>query len=719
MKNYSWLSLRRLKRIFFKEFLGFSVGLWGAGAFAQQLNQGTGGIGFELDGGSWKPAHGQMPVITGNRDQFAIRFAGGKIINVPTGNVDLDRFYSIWYDLHAPTNGYFSSHDIPYHAKETFIVEAPDYGHLTTSEAISYWIWLEAKFAEKTGDLATLDYAFDVMERYIIPKYQPHVSAYQPYSPATYAPEKNQPSLYPVAFDQGVRPGSDPISDELRSVYGSEIYGMHWLIDVDNWYGFGRGKEPVFINTFQRGVQESVWETVPHPSIDEFQYGSQQGGYISLYTADPNGYSKQWRYTNAPDADARVVQAVYGLIRNAQVQNRLDSQKIARIAAKTRKMGDFLRYATFDKYFKSIGCQSPQCPPGVGSSSRHDLIGWYYAWGGSTPSGSGQWSWRIGSSHIHFGYQNPVAAWALSQEESLMSPIPSARNAWDQSLKKQKEFYQWLQSSQGAIAGGATNSVEGSYQAASDRTSSFYGLIYEENPVYADPGSNTWFGWQAWSMQRLAEYYLVTKDVQVKPVLDQWVKWVLEEVKFSETTWQIPSTIRWMGQPETWSQTAPRPNTRLSVEILDSTRDVGITSALAKTLLQYARASLQQEGRSSQVTRAQQVGQKLLENLWTQRDTHGLSVAEERGDYARYRDQVFVPRNYVGITPQGNTIDSNSTFLSLRPQYLQDPGFHYVQEAIMKGEKPVFYYHRFWAQVEAALAYADASESIATPSDIP
>ena len=711
MKIFSWLGLRKRGFKFLEMTLAltlFPVSGWGS---EQSSIQGTGGVGFKTEQGTWNPAHPQMPVVVGQRDQFTVRFADGRTLQVPTGDLALDRFYSLWFDLHSPSNGYFSTHDIPYHSRETFIVEAPDYGHLTTSEAISYWIWLEAKFAEKTGDLATVAYAFEIMEKYIIPQYQPNVSTYQAQTPATYAPEKSEPSLYPVAFDQGVRPGADPIAEELRSLYGAEIYGMHWLIDVDNWYGFGQGKQPVFINTFQRGVQESVWEAIPHPSIDDFQFGAPRSGYLSLFTYDPQGYSKQWRYTNAPDADARVVQGMYGLIRKLQNGQARNSAQIEALASKTRKLGDFLRYATYDKYFKTIGCQSPQCPPGFGSSSRHDLLGWYYAWGGSAPQSGGQWSWRIGSSHIHFGYQNPLAAWALSQEKSLMSPLPSAQTAWNQSLKKQKEFYQWLQSSQGAIAGGATNSVGGSYQAASERTASFYGLVYEENPVYADPGSNTWFGWQAWSMQRLAEYYMVSLDPQVAPILDHWVKWVLEQIQVNETQWKIPSTIKWVGQPETWNHRAPQPNTRLHVEVVDTTRDVGITAALAKTLLQYARATASKSDQThDQSMRAARLGRQLLDRLWMQRDSYGLSVAEERGDYVRYRDRVPVPRDYRGMTPQGVAIDSESTFISLRPQYLGDPGFHYVEKAIDAGEKPVFRYHRFWAQVEAALAYADAAE---------
>ena len=82
---------------------------------------------------------------------------------------------------------------------------------------------------------------------------------------------------YPSKMDFGAPVGSDPIANELKAAYGtSKIYGMHWLIDADNFYGYGRrgdGKSaPSYINTFQRGPQESVWETVPHPSWEDFKW---------------------------------------------------------------------------------------------------------------------------------------------------------------------------------------------------------------------------------------------------------------------------------------------------------------------------------------------------------------------------------------------------------------------------------------------------------------
>ena len=74
-------------------------------------------------------------------------------------------------------------------------------------------------------------------------------------------------------------------------------------------------------------------------------------------------------------------------------------------------MGDYLRYAFYDKYFKSLGCASPSCATSSAKNGMTGLLSWYFAWGGAS---DGAWSWRIGSSHNHGGYQNPLAAWALS-----------------------------------------------------------------------------------------------------------------------------------------------------------------------------------------------------------------------------------------------------------------------------------------------------------------
>lgn len=670
---------------------------------------GTGGVEVvRSQGGRAAPRSG-LPQVTVLANGFILKTSKGEILQVPTGRENLDRFLTLWWDLHNPENSYFSRQDVPYHAPETFIVEAPDYGHLTTSETMSYWVWLEAMYARFTGDYSLLHYAMDITEKYAIPQHQPTVGAYQPTSPATYAREESLPSLYPVPFEQAARAGVDPLSEELKNAYGPSVYGMHWLIDATNWYGFGTGDQPTFINTFQRGVQESVWETVPHPSIEDFRYGSPTSGYLDIFARDPAGYKRQWRYTNAPDADARLVQAVYDAWTYAQARG--EERELGTLPAKATKMGDFLRYAMFDKYFKKIGCDSPNCTPGSGFDSAHYLLSWYYAWGGSSPVDAGAWSWRIGCSHAHFGYQNPLAAYALSQKAAFKPVTPTGASMWSKSLDRQIEFYEWLQSPQGAIAGGATNSVMGQYAPHVAGSSSFYGLVYDENPVYHDPGSNTWFGWQAWSMQRVAQYYRESGDARAASLLDRWVAWVYKEVKLtSDGSYTIPSTLRWTGTPGSWSADHKSSNENLSVTVVDTTRDIGITGALAKTLLQYAEASAKFRGDSRH--EAKDLAQELLSRMWrTARDAKGMSVAEARGDYKRLHDSVFIPSGYKGTTPDGVTIDQAATFASLRPKYKSDPEFVRTERAIAQGYVPVFHYHRFWAQVEAALAYAEQEAS--------
>ncbi|MGW0103417.1 glycoside hydrolase family 48 protein, partial [Nocardia sp. NPDC003354] len=173
-------------------------------------------------------------------------------------------------------SGYFSPEGVPYHSIETLIVEAPDHGHETTSEAYSYLLWLQAMYGKVTGDWTRFNNAWEIMETYMIPTHadQPTNSSYNASKPATYAPELDTPNEYPAPLDGTVSVGSDPIAGELKSAYGTDdVYGMHWLQDVDNTYGYGNspGKceagpadtGPSYINTFQRGAQESVWETVP------------------------------------------------------------------------------------------------------------------------------------------------------------------------------------------------------------------------------------------------------------------------------------------------------------------------------------------------------------------------------------------------------------------------------------------------------------------------
>jgi len=56
-------------------------------------------------------------------------------------------------------------------------------------------------------------------------------------------------------------------------------------------------------------------------------------------------------------------------------------------------------------------------------------------------------------------------------------------------------------------------------------------MAFDFEPVFHDPPSNQWFGFQAWSMERVAEYYFVTGDAKAKLILDPWITWVINNTR--------------------------------------------------------------------------------------------------------------------------------------------------------------------------------------------
>ncbi|NUS65021.1 MAG: cellulose 1,4-beta-cellobiosidase, partial [Saccharothrix sp.] len=620
-------------------------------------------------------------------------------------------FLDQYNKIKDPASGYFRKFGdllVPYHSVETLMVEAPDHGHQTTSEAYSYYLWLEASYGRVTGDWAPFKSAFASMEKFIIPAKadQPTNDSYNASKPATYAPEHPRMDRYPAVLDSGVSVGSDPIAGELKSAYGtSDIYGMHWLLDVDNTYGFGRCGDgttaPSYINTYQRGSSESVWETIPQPSCDTFKHGG-PNGFLDLFTKDAS-YAKQWKYTNAPDADARVVQVALLAQQWATAQGKAGD--IANEIGKSAKMGDYLRYAMFDKYFKKIGnCSSPSCPAGTGKNSAHYLMSWYYAWGGAYDTSAG-WSWRIGDGASHQGYQNPLAAHALANVPALKPKSATGQQDWATSLSRQLEMLQWLQSADGAIAGGVTNSWEGQYASPPAGTPTFYGMYYDAHPVWRDPPSNRWFGFQVWQMERTAALYRLTGDARAKKILDKWVPWAIANTT-TGTNFQIPADLEWTGAPDTWNATNPGANANLRVRVLNRNQDVGTAASFAKVLLNYA-------GKSGNAA-AKTTGEALLTSLLAHQDSKGIATPEVREDYKRFDDTYnattgegpYVPPGWTGKMPNGDQIGQNSSFLSMRSMFRNDPEWPKVQSYLDGGPAPTFTYHRFWAQTEIATAFS-------------
>ncbi|MGQ4437837.1 glycoside hydrolase family 48 protein, partial [Streptomyces sp. SAS_260] len=85
-------------------------------------------------------------------------------------------------------------------------------------------------------------------------------------------------------------------------------------------------------------------------------------------------------------------------------------------------------------------------------------------------------------------------------------------------------------------------------------------------------------------------------------------------------------------------------------------------------------------------------------------------VPETRTDYNRFDDSVYVPSGFSGTMPNGDAINSSSTFASLRSFYKNDPAWSKIQSYLAGGAAPVFTYHRFWAQADVALAMGSYAE---------
>jgi hypothetical protein len=695
-----------------------------------------------------------------------------------------EMFSSLYEDVvtNGQKNGYLSSQNnggssfgIPYHSVETFIVEAPDYGHETTSEAMSYIVWMasmhdvlakEGKISGSTGDLAK---AWKTMEA-MIPGWSEAAGRDDiDYSSiwklskleADTAEECDKPEQYP-ADQPGVK-AENPMFSAFKSAYGSDngYYLMNWLADVDDWYEFskdtpGEGKF-TFINTFQRGEQESCFETVPAPCLEELKWGMEStdkdnGNGIKAIFNGKDKVPSQYAFTNAPDAEDRTIQAVY-------FANRYKAGDSS-VSALAGKMGDQCRNDMFDKYYKKIAEDTKIGDPAAGMEGKHYLMSWYTAWGGALTASYGKytWAWQIGCSHSHQFYQNPLAAYALLADSAINGGMKAEGHDEDykESLKRQIEMYQWLQSREGPFAGGCTNSWRGRYETYPSGHATFYKMAYVPHPVYADPGSNHWIGNQVWSTQRLAElYYIVSKDGDVTnqtygglkldealdKLLERWITWFEENTHFdfvdpdgNAYTYCIPSTLDWGKSdtdytctPDTWDGTYNEDgNQKLHCKIGGYGQgDVGCVSSLCNTLIYYAAAKgvdpkfANSDDGKTVAEKGLRLANKLLTAQYNEgRDDIGITFTDCNPSLKRvFEEKVYIPSYYKGTMPDGSKLESGATFSSIRGKYADDKMYQDA-EKYYKGQGTdnngdgvvdikdfQFQYHRFWHAGDAIMSY--------------
>ena len=700
-------------------------------------------------------------------------------ITVAAKTTYLERFDALYDIIKAPANGYFGpptgakARQFPYHTIETLINEAPDWGHESVSETVSFWANLEAWRGALKNDWAGYQAVWNSIDANYVPSTanQP-VGAYTPGNPATYQPEGDAPSVYPTGADPSKVSGPDPLYAELLATYGTKgMYLMHWVVDVDGVYGYANGdgtKQGVFINNYQRGMHESAFETVTHPSWEDFKFGG-PSGFLPLfsknkpdYPSEPNSYSKQWRYTCAPDAEVRVIQSAF-LAHKFAAEN---GANVAVQDTRAKKMGDHLRYSLFDKYFHKVGQSSQPASSSAPYESCHYLIGWYASWGGAVPEAGAEsaWGFRIGSSECHQGYQAPDAAYYMATGGGGYTPqAPSAGDTWLGSMYRQIEMLRWLQSPEGPIAGGVSNSWKGRYETPTDgrQLARFYGMDYTYAPVWHDPPSNNWFGFQCWGLQRVAGLLLEVSDktsalaVEIRPnleiILDRFVVFALNNLTFNPTTgFELPADLGWTSPTQIVGQTATAPNLEGVYEFLpnrawDGTGsyaefwdastvpnpnlhcaitargvDLGVAATLCRLLVEYAEAK-RRMGKFTTAIPAQgstthtpesafNAARDLLDVVWDMYGTAlGITREEERADYKRMGETVYVPASFSGTMASGDKVEPGATYASIRSFVRSHPDYAKVQAYIadpVPAKVPKFTYHRFWANAEYASACA-------------
>ena len=87
---------------------------------------------------------GTRPITVASTGLTSVTVTATEADNDGATNSYINEFTTQYNKIKNSANGYFSTEGVPYHSVETFMIEAPDHGHETTSEAYSFYIWLEA-----------------------------------------------------------------------------------------------------------------------------------------------------------------------------------------------------------------------------------------------------------------------------------------------------------------------------------------------------------------------------------------------------------------------------------------------------------------------------------------------------------------------------------------------------------------------------------------------
>ena len=176
--------------------------------------------------------------------------------------------------------------------------------------------------------------------------------------------------------------------------------------------------------------------------------------------------------------------------------------------------------------------------------------------------------------------------------------------------------------------------------------------------------------------------------------------------------------MTWTGAPAGQLQRrhgTPAANPGLHVTVVNTSNDVGVAAAYARTLTYYAaQENGYDPGHSGQEHRQGPArpddpaqGERRDQGHRRCRRPATTTTGSTTCGTPSTQTGLYIPSSFTGTMPSGAPINSSSTFMSIRPFYATDPAWAAVQAYMNGGPAPTFQYHRFWAQADIAMAFAD------------
>jgi len=224
-------------------------------------------------------------------------------------------------------------------------------------------------------------------------------------------------------------------------------------------------------------------------------------------------------------------------------------------------------------------------------------------------------------------------------------------------------------------------------------------MYYDWQPVYHDPPSNNWTGMQGWGMERVCSLYYLSGNEKAGTICRDWAKWVKRNVRVSGNEIVHATNLEWSGNPDEWKPANFNKsglNASLHGTVSSEGVDLGTLASIIKGLLWVSLKDNDEEGIDLSI--------QVMEAIEQYKDDLGYAVEEDREDYKKFYEEVYIPSGWTGKNAQGAEIKNGVKFIDIRPKYKQDPDWAQIENFYNGGSAPRFRYHRFWAQTEIAVA---------------